>query len=140
MFNPGQNMSMWMMPNGTPAMMANMNQPVIQRTYGDIFAPTPMGYLPQAADMSGMYDAAIAPSFAGRHDSVATAMTGMTGVTTNSRNNSVTAGPTVAMPNALLPTMNETTIEDLIGAGNLEEEFQPDEFFSEAVRFADQGN
>lgn len=125
------------MPDGTPVMMDNMNQPIIQRTYGDIFAPTPMDYFAQTADMPGMYDAAIAPSFAVRNDSVAT---GTTGVTMTSRNNSVIAGTTVAMPGAHLPTMDQTTIEDLIRAGNLEEDYQPDEFFSEALRFADQNN
>ena len=115
-------------------MMPNFNQQVFQTPYGAVIVPTPMDYFSQGMNMPGMYDISGGSVNASRNDSVATSNS------MPSRNNSVTAAMAMPAPDAYLPGFGGNTAEDLIGAVNLDTDFELDDFFGDAMGHMDQGN
>ncbi|KEF54900.1 uncharacterized protein A1O9_09343 [Exophiala aquamarina CBS 119918] len=159
-FGNGQNMAMWgSFPCAAPSMVSNVHQPVMHPSFrdpftgtavdsfGDPFTTTSVGYAPQGT-FPGMYGTRMAPpsiphrgSTAPHGDSDASAMSpfhrdsnasALSEMNMVNRNNSVSAGTTIAMPNPAHQAMYQNKVEELAGIGNAEE-FNPTEFVNEAM-------
>lgn len=124
--------------------------PPLVGSFGDPYGTPPVGYVSQG-NLPGAYGASMAPPMIPHRDSGATIphrdsngstmspshrdsnTTALSEMNLFSRNNSVTAGTAVAMPNPTRQAIEQHKVQDLIGAGDVEGEFNPAEFVNEAM-------
>ena len=111
--------------------------PTAVPSFDDVFGPTPVGYGSRPI-LPRTYGASMAPPMTTHRDSAATDhrdsnTSALSDMNLFSRNNSVTNGTAVAMPNPSRQAMQQSKVDELIGAGNGEDDFNPADFIDEAM-------